>query len=162
MSELAVERARRGDLAAFQEVYRDHVGRVYALAIRMSADPARAEDLTQEVFVKAWRKLGSYRGTAAFSTWLHRLAVNTILDGLKKKRPVELPPVERAWMPATTPAFELERAIAGLPEVARRVFVLHDVEGFTHVEIGELLGTTPGTARSNLHRARQLLREALS
>jgi len=162
VTDLAVQRARRGDLQAFREVYTAHVGRIHALSLRMTANPSLAEDLTQDVFVKAWRKLGSFRGDAAFSTWLHRLAVNTILDALKRERRVELPPSSRAWIPATTPAFELERAIAGLPAKARRVFVLHDIEGYTHEEIGKFMGTTAGTARGQLHRARQLLREVLS
>ncbi len=162
IADLAVERARRGDLEAFREVYATHVGRIHALSLRMTANPSLAEEYTQEVFVKAWRKLGSFRGEAAFSSWLHRVAVNTILDALKRERYVELPLVKRAWIPATTPAFELERAIAGLPDKARRVFVLHDIEGYTHEEIGEFMGTTAGTARGQLHRARHLLREVLS
>ena len=162
ISDLAVQRARRGDLGAFKEVYVAHVGRVHALTLRMTANPGLAEEITQDVFVKAWRKLGSFRGDSAFSTWLHRLAVNTVIDALKKERRVEIPPADRAWIPATTPAFELERAIVGLPDRARQVFVLHDVEGYTHEEIGTFMGITAGTARGQLHRARQLLREVLS
>jgi len=152
-----------GDLSAFEGLYRDHIGRVYALALRMCASASHADDLSQEVFVKAWRKLHLYRGTARFSTWLHRLAVNTILDGMRRESRFDTSDLE----PAPNLRFlhpgrmDLDRAIASLPTKARQVFVLHDVEGFKHDEIAEMMGITAGTARGQLHRARKLLREAL-
>ena len=158
-----VERARAGDLGAFEALYRANVGRVHALARRMCASQAFAEEMTQEVFVRAWRKLHLFRGTSAFSTWLHRLAVNAILDGMRREKRLAEPDID----PPQNVRFlhggrlDLERAIASLPTKARAVFVLHDVEGFKHDEIGEMMGITSGTSRGQLHRARQLLREAL-
>jgi len=166
-----VARAKRGDVAAFEDLYRAHVGRVYALCLRIHANPTEAEDSTQEAFVRAWKKIGSFGERAAFGTWLHRLAVNVVLDRIRseKRRSVEtvdpagvvdgeLP--ERA---RTDPAIgiDLERAIAGLPPGARTAFVLHDVEGYRHREIAEMTGTAEGTWKAQLHRARRLLREAL-
>lgn len=161
-----VARALEGDLSAFEALYRDHVGRVHALARRMCGSPAWAEELTQDVFVKAWRKLDQFRGTSRFGTWLHRLAVNAILDGMRREArypesgtdPDELPSNVRVLHAAR---MDLERAIAALPTKARQVFVLHDLEGFKHEEIAELMGITAGTARGQLHRARALLQEAL-
>jgi RNA polymerase sigma-70 factor (ECF subfamily) len=158
-----VSRAMDGDLAAFEGLYRDHVGRIHALARRMCASAAFAEEMTQEVFVKAWRKLHLFRGNARFSTWLHRLAVNAILDGMRRESRFDEkeidPPANVRYL--SHGRLDLERAIAGLPTKARQVFVLHDVEGFKHEEIAVMMGTTAGTARGQLHRARQLLREAL-
>lgn len=162
-----VARARGGDSGAFEELYRQHAGRIYALCLRMTADPARAEDHTQDTFVAAWRKLSSFRGESAFGTWLSSVAINLvrgawraeIRDAAHLEASVAAP---RSSAPASGPrAVDLERAIARLPTAARHVFVLHDVEGFKHEEIARLLGVTPGTSKSQLHRARGLLREAL-
>lgn len=164
--DLTARRAQEGDLAAFEELYRENVGRIHALAVRMSGSRARADELTQDVFVKAWTRLDTYRCEARFSTWLRSLAVRAIIDGMRsdKRRRARQ---ERAAPPRSTPParmgrVDLERAIGGLPPKARQVFVLHDIEGYRHDEIGEMLGIRPGTARGQLHRARQLLREALT
>lgn len=170
MNEL-VERARSGERRAFEELYRQNVGRVFALCLRMCADAARAEELTQDVFVKAWRKLDTFRGDAAFSSWIHRIAVNQVyqserserrrrdrLNAAGIERAVEL--LGRRQRPEGE-RVDLERAILNLPAGARSVFVLYDVEGYTHEEIGELLDIAAGTSKAQLHRARKLLREAL-
>ena len=158
-----------GDFTAFEELYHRHVRETYALCLRMTGSPHRAEELTQAAFVRAWEKLPSFRGDAKFSTWLHRLTVNVVLGehrsrGRREER-------ESAWaeplgprpLGAVDPAtdLDLEQAIVGLPDRARQVFVLHDVEGYRHDEIGRLLGVSPGTSKAQLHRARKLLREAL-
>ena len=170
MSDL-VGRAREGDRAAFERLYRDSVGRVYALCLRMSGDAARAEELTQDVFVKAWRKLGSFRGDSAFSSWLHRIAVNVVYQEgrTEKRRRARIIPAEEAaavdapGVPVSPGArVDLERAIGGLPPGARSAFVLHDIEGYTHKEIAEMVGSAEGTVKAQLHRARKLLREALA
>jgi RNA polymerase sigma-70 factor (ECF subfamily) len=162
-----VARALEGDLEAFEVIYRDHVGRIHALARRMCGRESFADEMTQEVFVRAWRKLHLYRGTSRFATWLHRLAVNAILDGMRKEGrfqsdddtdPDSLPSNVRFLHQGR---MDLERAIATLPNKARQVFVLHDIEGFKHDEIAQMMGITDGTARGQLHRARALLREAL-
>jgi RNA polymerase sigma-70 factor (ECF subfamily) len=165
-----VRAAQAGDLAAFEELYRSTVGLVYALCLRMAGNAALAEELTQDVFVRAWRKLGSFRGESAFATWLTRLAVNVVLTerrdrGRRDARLAlsddldSLAPRDPASPPGV--ALDLERAIAGLPAQARRVFVLHDVEGWGHGEIARLTGLAVGTCKSHLHRARALLREVL-
>ncbi len=163
-----VRRARRGDVDAFEELYRGHVGRIYAVSLRMVADPALAEELTQEAFVRAWRKLASFRGTAAFSTWLHRLAVNVVLDALRARRRwrerfTEEQPAQPPVAPARDPAgsLDLERGIALLPPRARAVFVLHDIEGYKHREVARLLDLSVGACKAHLHRARRRLREEL-
>ncbi len=165
-----VQDARSGDLAAFERLYRDHERRVFALCMRLASDPALAEELTQEVFIRAWRKLDSFRGQSAFSSWLYPLTVNVALTERRSRRrrlarivPTDDGEVPEAPTPAPTPetGFDLERAMATLPPGARRVFVLHDVEGRTHEEIADLLGLAPGTSKAQLHRARKLLREAL-
>lgn len=162
-------RAQAGDLPAFSSLYRQHHRRVYALCVRMSGDRALAEDLTQETFVTAWRKLGSFRGEAEFSTWLHRVAVNTVLGHQRRnagwfKRIVsgldEFPEPEFHERPDH--ARDLESAIAQLPERARQVFVLVDVEGYGHREAAELMGIAEGTSKAQLSRARSLLREILA
>lgn len=167
----AIERARRGDRAAFEAVYRMHVGRVHALCLRLCGERHAAEEATQEVFVKAWQRLGSFEGRSALSTWLHRLAVNVVVDRQRaaRRRRLELHrDVEEnavAWPVSATPhperSIDLERAIAALPERARLAFVLHDIEGYRHREIAEMTGKAEGTWKSQLHRARKLLREAL-
>lgn len=161
--------AAGGDRRAFERIYRAQVGRVFALCVRMVGDPAAAEELTQDVFVRAWDKLALYRGDSALSTWLHRLAVNVVLnhrkaEGRRRGREADDPAVLDDQPGLHAPAgmrLDLEQAIAGLPPGARRVFVLHDVEGFKHEEIAALLGITSGGSKAQLHRARLLLREAL-
>ncbi len=168
--EALVERAREGDSRAFEVLYRRLVGRIYALCLRMARDPQRAEELTQDVFVRAWERLGSFRGESQFTTWLHRLAVNVVLqEGRTKGRresreeltadPGEyMRRVERE-IPGTR--LDLERAIAALPEGARAVVVLRDVQGYKYEEIARLQGVALGTVKAQIHRARKLMRERL-
>ncbi len=165
-----VHRVQNGDGAAFEQIYRENVGRVYAICLRISANAGRAQELTQDVFVRAWEMIGTFRGESAFSSWLYRLAVNVVLVDLraKKRRTArvmvtdDLSPYDRNHNIAAPGAtIDLERAIAVLPEQARAVFVLHDVEGYQHGEIAALLGIAEGTSKAQLHRARKLLREAL-
>lgn len=163
-----VARAAGGDPEAFERLYRATVDRIFALARRM-ADEASAEDLTQEVYLRAWRKLETFRGDASFATWLHRLAVNLILSRRASMRKREArhvggdAPFETLTAPPRSPgvSVDLEAAIARLPDGARRIFVLYDVEGYTHEEISGLLGISSGTSKSQLHRARMLMREHL-
>jgi RNA polymerase sigma-70 factor (ECF subfamily) len=166
-----VRRAQRGDQAAFEALYRAHVSRVYGLCLRLVADAGRAQDLTQDVFVRAWEKLATFRGDSAFSSWLYRLAVNLVLGdrraaGRRDRRLTgfdDLP--DHAAVAAPTPppglAIELDQAIAALPPGARAVFVLHDVEGYEHGEIAAITGIAVGTSKAHLFRARRLLRKWL-
>lgn len=158
--------AAGGDTEAFERLYRRHVAHVHSMCRRMIGD-AEADDVTQEVFVRLWRKIELFRGDSAFGTWLYRLAVNVILGrrtviGSYRSR---FPGVDPTGLPIagrrTTPELRMdfETAIARLPEGARKVFVLHDIEGYTHEEIGTLLDVTAGTSKSQLHRARMALRE---
>jgi len=169
-----VDRARRGDVDAFESIYRLHSGRVYALCLRMTADAREARELAQDVFVRVWEKLGSYRGDAAFSSWVHRIAVNVVLmtrrgDQRRERRVAfadDLVGAPGAFEgdiapPDVEQEIDLERAIAALPPGARRVFVLHDIEGYRHDEIAQMTGNAEGTLRAQLHRARRLLMEAL-
>lgn len=166
--------AAQGDRRAFERLYRGNVDRVFSVCVRMVGDRGRAEELTQDVFVRAWEKLGTFRGDAAFSTWLHRLAVNVVLndreaEGRRRKREDQGEQDMDAFahrdvhpLPVPGLALDLERAIATLPPGAKRVFVLHDVEGYTHEEIAGMLGVTAGGCKAQLHRARMLLRRVLS
>jgi RNA polymerase sigma-70 factor (ECF subfamily) len=165
-----VRAAQQGDLLAFERLYRDNERKVFGLCFRLSGDPALAEELTQEVFVRAWRKLGSFRGESAFSSWLYPLTVNVARSEARSRRrrdlrivatedPARLERTPRA--PAPEAGFDLEKAIATLPPGARAVFVLHDVEGRTHEEIAGMLNLATGTSKAQLFRARRLLREAL-
>lgn len=166
-----VERARRGDRQAFEELYRTHVGRVYGLCLRMAGDVGEAEELAQEAFVRAWEKLDSFGGRSAFSSWLHRLTVNVVLGrwrtkGRERERVVALDETtatvaDHTADPTPRHTVDLGRAIAALPAGARTVFVLHDVEGYRHGEIAALTGLAVGTSKAQLHRARRLLRKAL-
>ena len=165
-----IRRACAGDRAAFDELYRLNVGRVYAVCLRMAGDAARAEELTQDAFVRAWRRLASFRGDAAFSSWLHRLAVNVVLEDGRgaQRRAARVVPVENVEAyerhgrsPRVEERLDLERAIAALPPGARAVFVLYDVEGYPQEEIASMLGVAVGTVKAQLHRARRLLRRAL-
>lgn len=164
-----VRRAAAGDVRAFEALYRRHVGRVHGAVWRLSGmNEARAEELTQEAFVRAWRKLDSFRFESAFSTWLHRLAVNVALMELRARDPedtVEHDVLEAAAEPVTPfcagERADLEQAVAKLPPRARAVLVLHDVEGWKHEEIGRELGMAVGSSKAQLHRARGLLRAML-
>lgn len=165
-----VGHAAAGDRRAFERLYRAHVDRVFSLCARMLGDRMLAEEVTQDVFVRVWEKLPGFRGESAFSTWLHRVAVNVVLSRRKVAvlQNSRLADEEDAQSQlASRPVhvgdrLDLDAAIAGLPSGARRIFVLHDVEGFTHEEIGDQLGITPGGSKAQLHRARMLLRAALS
>lgn len=165
-----LQQAREGDLSAFERLYRDNARRVYALCLRLCCDPTLAEELTQEVFIKAWRKLASFRGDSAFSSWLYPVAINAALSERRSRlrreaRIVATEDPTRLEQPGRTPhpesGFDLEKALAALPPGARAVFVLHDVEGRTHEEIATLLNLAPGTSKAQLHRARRLMREVL-
>ena len=170
-----VARAAAGDRGAFEQLYRQHANRVFSLCARMVADRGRAEELTQDVFVRAWEKLHLFRGESSFATWLHRLAVNVVLNARKSEGRQRSRFEENdddsgmdahagvVGMPlAPGDLLDLEQAVTRLPPGARRVFVLHDVEGYKHEEIAEMLGVTSGATKAQLHRARLLLREALN
>lgn len=164
--------AQAGDTEAFGRLYRAHVGRVHALAIRLTGDRRAAEELVQSAFVRAWQKLPTFRGESALATWLHRLTVNVFLldDRGARRRALRELPEEAAPEPATAlrpqtigpeDRIDLERAIARLPEGARVAFVLHDIHGYDHAEIAAMSGVAPGTIRAQLFRARRRLQEAL-
>jgi RNA polymerase sigma-70 factor (ECF subfamily) len=171
MAEL-VARAQEGCEQAFEELYRGHVGSVYGICLRMVADAAQAEILTQDVFVRAWQKLRTYAGRGAFGGWLRRITVNVVIEDRRAFAR------DAKWMdfdyeigerdetgavapPQTETAIDLERAIAALPPRARMAFVLHDVYGYRHREMAEMAGVAVGTMKAHLHRARLLLRERL-
>ena len=167
----AVRRAAGGDAAAFEAVYRAHVGRVYALCLRMSGDSQHAGELTQSVFIRAWEKLATFRGDSAFDSWLHRLAVNVVLTDRRLASRLAEDAIENAEgearpLAASAPPaglrMDLEHAIAALPPMARQVLLLFDIEGYEHREIGAQLGIAEGTSKAHLFRARRLLRETLS
>jgi RNA polymerase sigma-70 factor (ECF subfamily) len=165
-----VRRAQAGDQAAFRDLYHQLAGRVYALCLRLTGDAGAAEERTQDVFVRAWDKLRSFRGESAFSSWLHRLAVNVVMNerrtGFRREQrvtPVADPEsLERQSGEGSAGlSIDLERAIAALPEGAREIFVLYDIEGYSHAEIAEMTGIAEGTSKAQLFRARHLLREKL-
>ena len=171
----AVDAALTGDaMSGFEELYKKHYRRVYSICLRMTGNVAEAEDLTQEVFIQLHRKLGSFRGEAAFTTWLHRLTVNQVLMHFRKRSvrselttedgevPDSVDPdtVNPEAMPIVD-RIALESAVAKLPPGYRTVFVLHDVEGYEHEEIAKLLGCSAGTSKSQLHKARLKLRRLL-
>jgi RNA polymerase sigma-70 factor (ECF subfamily) len=166
--------AAKGDRKAFERLYRLHVNRVFTLCTRMCGSRVRGEELTQDVFVRAWEKLPQFRGDAQFSTWIHRVAVNIVLTDRKnearnRKRMVEEEP-EREDTPlqkaSVTPGYgdrmDITAAMETLPAGAKQIFVLHDIEGYKHEEIAEMCGITAGGSKAQLHRARLLLREALT
>ena len=163
-----VASAVSGDMAAFERLYHRHAGRIFSLACRMVGSD-EAPELTQDVFVRTWQKLGTFRGDAAFGSWLYRLAINVMYAYQRKranerKRTVagEIPlSVASARRDSVEIRLDFEVAIERLPDGAREVFVLHDVEGYKHREIADLIGITSGTSKSQLHRARMLLREHL-
>ena len=174
----AIERAKRGDARAFQELYEKHKRRVYSLCLRMTANTAEAEDLTQEAFLQLYRKIATFRGESAFSTWLHRLSVNVVLMHLRKK---SLPVVsleettqggeedspkkdfgaEDLALAGSIDRLQLQRAVDDLPPGYRTIFVLHDIEGYEHNEIAGIVGCSIGNSKSQLHKARMKLRDLL-
>lgn len=170
-----VARAKRGDVGAFEALYRASAGRVFAVCLRMSGDRAKATELLQDVFVHIWEKLGSFRGESAFTTWAHRLAVNVVLQEQRndKRRgnrergtgdgEGEDSIATAAWTaaPSVDDRIDLENAITRLAPGMRRVFVLHDIEGYQHNEIAKMTGQAEGTLRAQLHHARKQLMEAL-
>ncbi|HEX8423994.1 MAG TPA: RNA polymerase sigma factor [Pyrinomonadaceae bacterium] len=168
------QRAAGGDLGAFEQLYERHNRRVYSLCLRMTQNVAEAEDLAQEAFIQLFRKIGSFRGESAFTTWLHRLTVNQVLMHFRKRgvrleqttddgeTPVQI--VAGTQNPNSMPVVDriaLDRAIGQLPPGYRTVFVLHDVEGHEHEEIARMLGCSVGTSKSQLHKARMKLRTLL-
>ncbi len=173
----AIERAKQGDEAAFETLYNLHKRRVYSLCLRMVSNPAQAEDLAQEAFLQLFRKIGTFRGESAFSTWLHRMTVNVVLMTLRRKglplvsleetlETDEVTPRKELGAPdlkltGSIDRLELKRAIEKLPPGYKTVFVLHDVEGFEHNEIAEMVGCSIGNSKSQLHKARLKLRDAL-
>jgi RNA polymerase sigma-70 factor (ECF subfamily) len=175
----ALRLAQRGDPAAFERIYQLHKRRVYSLCLRMVSNPTEAEDLTQEAFLQLFRKIATFRGESAFSTWLHRLAVNVVLMRLRKKTPPQTS-LEEVTQPdedgdgprrdfgapdlrlsGSIDRLNLQRAIDELPQGYKSVFVLHDVQGYEHNEIAELMGCSIGNSKSQLHKARMRLRELL-
>jgi RNA polymerase sigma-70 factor, ECF subfamily len=172
-----IERAKQGDAQAFQALYDKHRRRVYSLCLRMTANTAEAEDLTQEAFLQLYRKIGTFRGESAFSTWLHRLSVNVVLMQLRKK---SLPVVsleettqgeedtpkkdfgaEDLALAGSIDRLQLQKAVDDLPPGYRTIFVLHDVEGYEHNEIATIVGCSIGNSKSQLHKARMKLRDLL-
>ncbi len=163
-----VERAQQADTTAFESLYRLHVDRVYGLCLRMTGNSSEAEDCTQEAFIQAWNKLSKFRGDSAFGTWIHRIAVNSVLGRMRKARR-EQDRIEAVTDISPAPEtvgdsgnFEdLQNAVDDLPEGARHVFVLHAVYGYSHDETGDMLGIAAGTSKAQLHRAKRLLAQQL-
>jgi RNA polymerase sigma-70 factor (ECF subfamily) len=169
-----VERCRQGDPAAFEAIYRAHAGRLYSVACRMLGNAADAEDLLQEIFLAAHRKLESFRGESALGTWLYRLATNLCLDHLRSRaartgqltqtiddEPALADAGSRRLADQTVARMDIERALVQLPEGCRAAFVLHDVQGLEHREVAEVLGIAEGTSKSQVHKARLKLRAIL-
>jgi RNA polymerase sigma-70 factor (ECF subfamily) len=172
-----IERAKLGDATAFQALYDKHKRRVYSLCLRMTANTAEAEDLTQEAFLQLYRKIGTFRGESAFSTWLHRLSVNVVLMQLRKKTLPVVSLEETTQGEEDTPKkdfgaedlalagsidrLQLQKAVDDLPPGYRTIFVLHDVEGYEHNEIATIVGCSIGNSKSQLHKARMKLRDLL-
>jgi len=167
------QRCGRGDQDAFEQLYRAHAGRLYTLIVRMVASAETAEDLLQEVFLNAYRKVSSFRGDSSLGTWLYRMAVNHCLDYLRGRHnkmarttdSIEDDGIAEPAAPLVASAIQrldLERAIARLPDGCRTAFVLHDVEGFQHHEIATMLGISEGTSKSQVHKARVKLRGMLN
>lgn len=165
--DLLIARAASGDQRAFEQLYRGHVDRVYGLCLRMTSNIATAEDCTQQAFIQAWEALPRFERRSAFGTWLHRIAVNVVLNQRRSGRNEELPPAIRhgdaELVSFDTPVevAEIEAAINALPEGARDVLILTGIYGYPHVEAASMLGVAEGTCKAQLHRARQLLRERL-
>jgi RNA polymerase sigma-70 factor (ECF subfamily) len=166
-----VDRARAGDVDAFETVYRTHTSVIHALCLRMSGDRAVARELVQDVFVRAWERLPGFRGQSSLATWLHRLAVNVVLEKWRSARRDALRMIDDPdGMAFDAPAaeadlesaMEIEGAMARLPEGARAVFVLHEIEGYSHEEIAAMTGIATGTSRTQLFRARRALARMLT
>ena len=166
--------AASGDMMAFEELYQRHHRRVYSICLRMLQNASEAEDLTQDVFIQLYRKVGSFRGDSAFTTWLHRLTVNQVLMHFRKRNvkfektteegetPVQIVPgTESPFKMPIVDKIAIDTAIAQLPEGYKNVFVLHDVEGFEHEEVARILGCSVGTSKSQLHKARLKMRKLL-
>ncbi|MEP7074617.1 MAG: RNA polymerase sigma factor [Acidobacteriota bacterium] len=166
--------AAGGDMAAFEELYQKHHRRVYSICLRMLQNAAEAEDLTQDVFIQLYRKVGSFRGDSAFTTWLHRLTVNQVLMHFRKRNvkfektteegetPVQVVPgTESPFKMPIVDKIAIDTAIEQLPEGYKNVFLLHDVEGFEHEEVAQILGCSVGTSKSQLHKARLKMRKLL-
>ena len=168
------KKSAAGDTSAFEEIYHRHFRRVYALCLRMMGNPTEAEDMTQDVFVQLFNKIGMFRGESAFTTWLHRMTVNQVLMHFRKKStrselltdegetPVQI--VQGTANPNAMPVVDrigLEKALKALPVGYRTVFVLHDIEGYEHYEIADMLGIAEGTSKSQLHKARLKLRQLI-
>lgn len=169
--EALVRKAQQGDEGAFERLYRWHVNRVYGLCLRLCCDAVTAQELTQDAFVRAWERLDSFRHESAFSSWLYRLTVNVVLGDRRsqQRRAAKMAEAQSmgglhsgAEAASHETRLDLEAAIALLPDGARQVFVLHDVEGYKHEEISKLVGIAPGTSKAHLHRARKVLREQLA
>jgi RNA polymerase sigma-70 factor (ECF subfamily) len=163
-----IRRAQRSDAKAFEALYRLHVDRVYGICLRMTGNVSEAEDCAQEAFIQAWNKMQKFRGDSAFSTWLHRIAVNAVLGRMRKsKREQDRIMAVALNVPPTVTTGDagelrdLSEAVDRLPEGARNVFVLHAVYGYTHDEAGEMLGIAAGTSKAQLHRAKRLLAQQL-
>jgi RNA polymerase sigma-70 factor (ECF subfamily) len=167
-----VARVQAGDVDAFETIYKQHAARIYSLASRMAGSTGEGEDLAQEIFLQAYRKMGSFKGDASVGTWLYRLAVNHCLDFVRSRRAkmdrmTETLDGDGAFEPVsrretTAAKIDLERAIGQLPEGCREAFVLHDVEGFDHKEVASLLGIAEGTSKSQVFKARMKLRALLA
>ena len=169
-----VERIRDGDGSAFEDLYRQHATRLYNLASRMTGTKGEADDLLQDIFLLAYRKMASFRGESSLGTWLYRLAMNHCLDVLRNRQTRMGQQTESLDEPEATPVaspvpvlsavsrIDLERAIAALPPACRAAFLLHDVEGFGHQEVGTILGVSEGTSKSQVHKARMRIRGYLA
>ncbi|MDZ7645368.1 MAG: RNA polymerase sigma factor [Woeseiaceae bacterium] len=164
-----IEAARAGSTAAFEALYRLHIGKVYGLCLRMTGNASEAEDCAQDAFLQAWTRLERFRGDSAFGTWLHRVAVNAVLGRMRKSRREQ----DRLQVVHDTSAqhesigdsgglTDIEQALDELPSGARHVFVLHAVYGYSHDETGDMLGIASGTSKAQLHRARRLLAQQLT
>jgi RNA polymerase sigma-70 factor (ECF subfamily) len=165
-----VMQAQAGSHAAFEALYRMHLGHVYGICMRILTDRSRAEEVTQKIFIHAWVKLQSFRGESRFSSWLYRLSVNMILDQLKLvgwKNDSDIRNEQTTFAgalsfePSHNLRLDLKHAIDSLPRQARIIFVMHDIAGYTHEEIAEAMKLSPGTCKAQLSRARRILREVL-
>ena len=165
-----VRQAQAGNSGAFADLCKENSCRLYALCLRMLADKELAKELVQDAIVRAWQMIGTYRGESPFSAWIHRIAVNAVLDHFRAKRRLslrveftdDLESLERNdHFPETETTIDLEDAIAALPAQARSVLILHDIEGYRHEEIAAMMDIAPGTSKAHLHRARALLKEML-
>jgi len=169
---LLITRVKQNDIEAFEQLYKIHVSRVYALCLRLSGAQSLAEEFTQEAFIRAWRKIRLFRGESSFSSWLYRLTSNLVIGHLRKKQHFYMSLDEHnidaildtsnaVKQTETSVIIDLEQGISKLPNGARAVFVLHDIQGYQHNEISKMAGIAVGTSKAQLHRARKLLREWL-